>query len=445
LILHGTAAGAAAAKWLQLALDVFSSFYPFYGGRDGGWAEGTFYASSYAKWYLPFFLALEQQSGFSFLERPYYRRAAQFFMHFAPPGWEVHPFCDGSWCLPDDEEWPGFFAQNPFRVYADRFGPELAQRFSRELAAPELYKLHLLDIFLPGSGTTAALLEEHADSRHFRDAGFVSMHSDIAQPAADTAVLTRASRYGNTSHQACDQGNVAIISRGRGLVVPSGYFGAAYGSPHHGAWTQQTKAHNCPLFDGVGQPRHDVAAIGRILWLRDVGTWAATCMDLGAAYPMLSRFARLVVLVRPGLVIVQDQVEAPAPVAASWLLHTLSPPSVADGTVSVARDPAQLHCRLFAGAELVTAVTVTDQFETGVNDNVPAEFHVDCPDQHHLSWEIAPGRAHLLTWCAAVDTAELSTHASAGGMTVRAGAVSADFLTSAAGGVRVDGRCVSSG
>lgn len=110
-------------RWLELALDIYGSIFPFYGTPDGGWAEGVFYATSYTRWYIPFFMAVERFAGVRYLDRPFYQRVIHYFMHFAPPERENHPFCDGYWCSSDDEEWPGFFAQNPYRFYAERFGP----------------------------------------------------------------------------------------------------------------------------------------------------------------------------------------------------------------------------------------------------------------------------------------------------------------------------------
>ena len=119
-------------RWLTYAVDIYSGIFPYFGGPDGGWAEGMFYASSYTKWFLPFFCAVERFSGVSFLRRPFYQRLIRYFQHFCPPGWEIHPFADGYWCKPDDAEWPGFFAQNPYHIYAERFGSELTRKWSQE-------------------------------------------------------------------------------------------------------------------------------------------------------------------------------------------------------------------------------------------------------------------------------------------------------------------------
>ena len=109
-------------RWLNYALMIYQSVLPFYGGEDGSWAEGPFYSSSYSKWHHPFFLSVERLSGFSFYDHPFYKNYCQFAMDFVAPEQDIHPFGDGFWCKRDGREWPGFFAQNPLRIYAERFG-----------------------------------------------------------------------------------------------------------------------------------------------------------------------------------------------------------------------------------------------------------------------------------------------------------------------------------
>lgn len=374
-------------EWLQCALDVYGSFFPHFGGRDGGWAQGTFYGSSYTKWYLPFFFAIERHTGFSFLDRPFYRNLSQFFMHFAPPGWEIHPFCDGYWCLPEDEEWPGFFAQNPYGVYAERFGPDVARAFDANTPPPELFKLHLMDVFrIPFRSRVADGAGPATQSRAFRDAGFVSMHSCIEDPAEDTAVLVRASPFGTVSHMHADHGGFAIMSRGKGLVTPSGYFGRGAGTRHHRDWTLQTVAHNCVLIDGVGQRAGRFDAVGRIVALEDSGEVAYTRLDLSEAYPMLETYTRLVFLVRPALVIVYDDLASSAKVPVSWMLHTLSPPEVEADRVTVNRDPATVEARLFTVPNDLS-FSFTDRHGTDPNEGEPVALHRHQAPQYHLTWE----------------------------------------------------------
>ena len=417
LVLHGLVDSEEVKTWLQYALDIYGSFFPHYGGRDGGWAQGTFYGSSYTKWYLPFFFAIERHTGFSFLERPVYRKLSHFFMHFSPPGWETHPFCDGYWCLPEDEEWPGFFAQDPYGVYAERFGPVVAKDFYARTPLPELFKLHLMDVFrVPFKTRAADSAEPATQSRAFRDAGFVSMHSQIEDPENDTAVLVRASKFGSVSHMHADQGSFAVISRGKGLISPSGYFGRGTGTDHHLEWTHQTVAHNCVLVDGKGQRPRTFENRGHIEYLKDDGVCAYTRLDLGEAYPQLKAYWRTIFLIRPGAIAVYDELEGENAAEYVWLAHTLSAPQVNGDWVRVDREPASLDMQVFTLGDL--SFEWTDKFGVDPNQGVPEHLHRQQPPQCHLTWTAAGTANRRFAVVIAVNDTQVETRVEAGELQV---------------------------
>jgi len=393
-------------RWLTLALDIYGSFFPHFGGPDGGWAEGTFYATSYTKWYLPFFLAVERYSGYRFLDRPFYQRLIHFFLHFAPPGWEIHPFCDGYWCRSDDPEWPGFFAQNPYRIYAQRSGLELAKKWERDAAAPDIFKLHLLDVFIPeGSPPAERLTGEVTQVRSFPYAGFISLHTHLEDQSRDIALLARASRHGSDSHQHADQGSFALICRGTALISPSGYFGREWGTRHHREWTKSTRAHNAILVDGVGQEIWSHKATGRILCCRQIGDLRYGELDLTAAYPMLKLWNRRFYLDPEGVLVVKDRVEADRPVTLSWLLHTLSEPKAeGNGTVSLDRKGIHLDIRPHTG--LTGSCSIKDRFAVDLNEGVPEKYRVTMPQQYHLTWTTLPAMRHDIVVSFHIDGAE---------------------------------------
>jgi len=390
-------------RWLGYALDIYGGHFPHFGGPDGGWAEGTFYATSYTKWYLPFFSAVARFCGKNFLDRPFYQRLMHFFIHFAPPGQENHPFCDGYWCLPDDDEWPGFFAQNPFRVYSARFGNALAKRFYDRLRTPEIFKLHLLDVFLPPMAPPVSDISGSVRSAHaFPDAGFVSLHTHVDKPEADTALLTRASRYGAVSHQHADQGSFALIHRGKTLISPSGYYGWGWGTRHHFEWTRTTFAHNCLLINGEPQPQC-FTATASILSCKEEGGVLSAELDLVAAYPMLKSYVRSFTLEeRPNCVVlkVRDRLTAATPVTVSVLNHTLSKPDIlSDGRVTVSRGGV-LTITPLCGLD-DAAPQMTDKFAVDVNDGILPEYHVDVSKQYHLRWDASAAVSHdiVMEYC----------------------------------------------
>ena len=373
-----------ALAWLDYALDIYGGIFPYYGTPDGGWAEGTFYSTSYTKWYLPFFCAVERFGGCRFLDRPFYHRLSQYFLHFANPDYENHPFGDGYWCHPEDAEWPGFFAQNPMRVYAHRFGPDLARQRTEKAAGQQLYLLHLLDLFIPaGQPPVRTLTGEAENVCCFPDAGFVSLHTDLAHTERDFALLARASRFGSDSHRHPDQGSFALFYGGKALISPSGYFGRAYGTKHHMEWLNTTRAHNAILVDGEGQPSRSILSVGKILYCRDTGNEKTAMLDMSDAYSSLNCWTRTFTLTE-NILTVADHIEADHPVTVTYPLHTLVMPTMEDGALVIRRENCCLTVRPTAGD--LDECRISDRFAVDLNEGVPKQYHVTMPPQFHASW-----------------------------------------------------------
>lgn len=383
-----------ALQWLDYALEIYGGIFPYYGTPDGGWAEGVFYSTSYTKWYLPFFSAVERYGGTRFLDRPFYRNLTTYFLHFADPNFENHPFGDGYWCSPEDKEWPGFFAQNPCRFYADRFGPEAARKRASAQATPNLYLLHLLDIFLPTCGTCSKKAPEAKNVACFPDAGFVSMHTALGDVQNDFAVLARASKFGSDSHRHADQGSFALFYRGKALISPSGYFGRGYGTKHHFEWLKTTQAHNCILVDGEGQPVNSMYSRATILSCEDRGEVKEARLDLSAAYPMLRSWIRTLRMEGKTLT-VEDEIDADHSVTVTYPLHTLSLPIEEGNCVRVERDGVSLLIEPVGNA--LTLDRITDRYAVELNEGVPAEFAVSMPQQYHIYYRTQKAKSHRLT------------------------------------------------
>ena len=388
---EGTIDDKTVREWLTLALDVYSGIFPYYGGADGSWAEGAFYATSYTKWFLPFFSLVERLSGKRLDERPFYHRFTNFLYHFAHPDYEIHPFGDGYWCTPDSPEWPGFFAQNPFNYYADRFGPEKARALSARLSDPPYYSLHLLDLFLPTSKRVeSSLAAPPRDAEVFPDGGFAVLHSDVSDPDRIT-VMARASRFGSDSHRHADQGSFAIFAGGKALVSPSGYFGRAFGTAHHRLWTNTTAAHNAPLIDGVGQPTYSIKSTGRIVEVD--ATAKRVILDMSGAYDNITLWQREIEL-SGDTVTVRDTVEAEKPVEVSYPLHSLSKPSPVGNSVIIERSDKRVTVTPTCGGLKLSEIT--DRFGVDLNEGEPAEYAVEMPTQYHITYKTEKAARHEL-------------------------------------------------
>ena len=372
-------------------LKIYGGIFPHYGGTDGGWAEGPFYATSYVRWYLPFFSAVERYTGKSLLSRPFYRNLTRFLLTFADPAVENHPFGDGYWSPGEsDEEWPGFFAQNPYRYYARRFGPPSAEKRSGELESPAFYKLHLLDLFLPTKKETGA--EEPGRLTVFPDTGLIALRTKPEDPGKNLVCLIRASRFGSDSHRHPDQGGFALFYGGVALLSPSGYFGRRYGTKHHREWTNSSRAHNVPLFCGVGQFENSYRAVGRVVSATDDGSTLAAEVEAGGAYPVPVEWKRAFALSDDTLT-VTDEFSTETPGEVALCLHTLSSPEPDGDGFRMIRNGVTLVCRPLEGID--APPEITDRFAVGLNEGEPAEYAATMPRQYHIYYRFPSDRRRV--------------------------------------------------
>ncbi len=392
LVLKGTGAESdeTLTEWLKCALDIYCGIFPFYGSNDGSWAEGTFYSTSYTKWFLPFFSAVERFSGKSLMARPFYHRYTNYLAHFSNPRHEIHPFGDGYWMDAENEEFPGFYAQNPYRVYADKFGSDYAKKQMESLSSQEYYKLHLLDLFLPATKAEDTLAKEPENAEIFPDGGFAALHTDL-NSKDDICVLARASRFGSDSHRHADQGSFALFCGGVCLVSPSGYFGRKFGGKHHFEWTNTTKAHNALLFDGIGQPTFSKDSSGKIVSLDKESK--TVLLDMSCAYPNIKLWQREICLTDE-VVEITDHVKADKEVEVTYPLHFLSEPTEKDGVLTLERKGKKLNITVLQG-DLVLK-EITDKYDVALNEGEPIEYHVERPTQYHAYYKTAPKCEHTL-------------------------------------------------
>ena len=381
-------------RWLTFSIDIYGGIFPYFGGPDGGLAEGPFYSTSYTKWFLPFFSAVRRYSGVDFMKRPFYQRYVRFLQHFCPPGWENHPFGDGYWCKPDDIEWPGFFAQNPYHLYAERFGGDRMREWSRAAQKQEIFKLHLLDVFLPeGEPEENSLSGGMTRACAFPDAGYISLHTDPEHPESELALLARASRYGSHSHSHADQGSFALMAGGTALISPSGYFGRQYGSTHHYEWTNQTIAHNTILVDGKGQKPFSFEATGRVLYAKDEDGRLTGAVDPSGAYEHVSVWMRSFELTQDEL-IVTDHIELDGEAEITYMLHSLSEPTLTGSGMTLTRNGFTLEIIPEEGG--LTNPIIEDKFGVDLNADVPERYQVTMPQQYHMKWTAPSKKTHDL-------------------------------------------------
>ena len=372
---------------------IYRGILPFYGGRDGSWAEGAFYSSSYSKWQHPFFLSVERLSDFSFYEHPFYKNYSNFAMDFVATEQNIHPFGDGFWCKRKSVEWPGFFAQNPLRIYAQRFGNQKAIERSEELESSiENYALHLLDI-VPTTKQLAFVNRpeignenNHLTASHFYDhAGFGIVNFN------NTSLSFRASRFGNSSHRHADQGNLALIESGLGVLTPTGSYGYCFGSAHHSQWTRTTKAHNLPLIGEQGQLIDDESAIATLTSLQEGDDWCSVKIDLSKSYQGVKSYIRTFVLVKNKGLVIWDNIELFKENTLQWRAHSHLNAQLESNSVRLTSTQFEYECVI----ESQNKVPATLEF--GFKEEIPISGGIESDattNIYHLQWAFPATKTH---------------------------------------------------
>ena len=383
IVMAGESDGA--KTWLDYSLKGLTTFYPHWGGHEGGWSEGVGYGLAYNQIYLPAFEALRIACDYDMWKRPYFRKVRYFFFYCTAQHGEIKPFGDGA------ERGGGSGFASLLAYHARLFNDPYVGWWATQAEG-----------WSGGGGEASLVFEDElpkqppADlpgSRAFTGVGWAALHGDLTRPDEDTFLLFKSSPYGSVSHSHADQNAFAIMKGGKALAIPSGYYGPAYGQPHHAEWTRTTKANNCVLVNGEGQVIREGKASGRIVEFEEHTRITYVMGDAAAAYMgRLSRFDRHILFLRPGLFLVLDDLEAPEPSRFQWMLHAFEEMEIDGDRLVSKRGGAALDVRLRSPAAL--ALSQTDRFDTPFNHGVPEQFHKDMANHWHVTAEtVGPAEA----------------------------------------------------
>jgi hypothetical protein len=383
IVMAGESEGA--KTWLDYSLRALTTLYPHWGGYEGGWAEGVPYGLWYNTVYIPAFEGLLAAMDVDIWKRPFFRNVRYFFFYCTALRGEIRPFGDSAEGAGPGERGGGGYASLLWH-HAHRFNdPHMA------------WWVDQIDGWGGPSGETSLIFEEHIESkpptdlpnsRVFRGVGWAGLHSDITKPDDDTFLLFKSSPYGSVSHSHADQNSFAIMKGGKALAIPSGYYGPSYGMPHHAEWTRSTKANNCVLVNGEGQVIRNARASGWVLRFEDQTGFTYVSGDATPAYMgKMKKFHRHILLLRPNLILILDDLESPEPALFQWMLHAFDKMEIYEskGKVTSRRGDAAMDVFLRSPAGIT--ISQTDQFDTPYNAGIPEDFHRDKPNQWHVTAE----------------------------------------------------------
>jgi uncharacterized protein DUF4962/heparinase II/III-like protein len=295
--------------WLKYALDIFYQVYPVLGDKDGGWHDGIAYWNkdiTAVSWWLDIMKSAFDIDGY---KHSYFSHAGDFPLYVSPSGTDFG-FGDASDTFSSSE-------LNPImQVLSDRVGNPYWKWFAMQSSKPDRFdNFDYRDMLrLPESSISPVDPDEKLpDSKIFHDTGIASLHVEPFKASDDVHVLFKSSPLGTQSHGFNAQNSFLLWAFGKPLLTWSGHRDWQ-GSRHHQDWMWETFSDNCITVNGQGQKKHSADARGKIIaeLLRPEFDYVAG--DATEAYEgRLDKFVRHVMFVKPRIVIILDELQAPQP------------------------------------------------------------------------------------------------------------------------------------
>ncbi len=322
------------AKWLSYAYELFLDRSPVLGGIDGGWAEGAYYFQMNMETLVEIPAFIKQYTGFDFIQaHPWYRNQADWMIYHFPPASSADGYGDNTEELFEPPASYASFANVMARLTQNQkyawYANQLIKQQKIDLTKEPVlrwYRLKEADqLKMPGV----------TDTLHFamgnlsKEAGVAALHTDPAHTQKDVMIAMRTSPFGAYGHILADQNTFNILFGGKRLFYRTGYK-VAMDDPHRIGWSKHTKSMNGVLINGQGQP-YSAEAYGYFSRFLQGGQLAYMKGDAANAYQSdetkedygVTKFNRHIVLLKPGIIVIYDELESKTDASWSWLIHSL--------------------------------------------------------------------------------------------------------------------------
>lgn len=316
---------------LDYAVNKFFAAYPVWSDDDGGWHEGLSYFGGYmgkAAWWMDIAPSL----GIDPFKKPFFAHFADYALYTAPPGSPDMGIGDLS-NRPVSKEWSFFRyytgkARNPYWAWwVDRWGIE--QESGEPVLAFLWSTVPKVTPKPPGS---------LPPSKIFRGTGIAILNTTLLDAADNVQIRFKASPMGRWSHGHDPHNSFTLNAYGEQLL-PNNVYRDLYGTPFHKDWVWSTVAQNAVLVNGQGQKGHTPEPHGRILKSQLDDGFDYVLGDATQAYEgKLTRAHRHILFVKPSLIAIVDELEAPEPSTYQWMLHGLQAFSVDEPKQRLAMD-----------------------------------------------------------------------------------------------------------
>jgi hypothetical protein len=310
-----------AEVWMDYAMRTLLTVFPHWGGIDGGWAEGANYVLSYNERFITPLQSLYEATGYNLWNKSYFRNMRYFLMYCISPLGEITPFGDSEHSAIEGRAGDIYsilqfhslhYRDSLTRWWMEQLGED-KENTARFGAMHRLINEDDLDPVKP---------ESIPPDRAFKGIGWAALHSDMLNPENDLMFLFKSSPYGPVSHSHADQNSFAIMKGGKALANPSGARYPQHQSPFHFQYTNLTVAHNALLINGEGQIDRDASANGSLVDFKSTPHLGYVAGDAQKCYgDKLNFYERHVVMIRPSIILIIDDLSGPEPFSVDWLMH----------------------------------------------------------------------------------------------------------------------------
>ncbi|MBT9492551.1 MAG: DUF4962 domain-containing protein [Paucibacter sp.] len=396
LLTTGTPGMTDGNAWLQEAWDAYSTILHDKANQDGSAGGSTAYAWFDFYDHARTLAMLKVTTGVDMTQRAFYKNFGNYLIAMTAPN------VDQLNAFGDSVETQTLFKNYAFDSY--RLYAAVSRRPEHEWywrARPEniqyvgvnLSPLHLMLLGTAGSNPSPVAPSQQAWA--FPDAGIIASHSKTAD-SARSSFFFKSSPHGSYNHEHADQNSFTLVSKGRNLLISSGFYDY-YNSPHHASVTRSTRYKNAVSYDGgVGQAGADVKIAGvtkpvqsmepngRLINYLNAANFTAGTGDASLAYrsldlsnytyvPQLNEALRSFVHLRSqGIVVIYDWLSSEAARKWEWNYHALTPFTTKGSSIVANNSPASACIDHYGVPGTFSQTSLWDAAPT---TTVPAQHH----------------------------------------------------------------------